>query len=178
MGHHLCFHNLSPWTCFGWKKPQAAVAGQWESPEQGEPLDFGDRAASAGLGCPARAPWALLGAVGCLQRCLRGWDAAGSTASCLGMQPSWQPPEAELSWLAPAPSCPTTPEDAACQDAGGHPWEGGQALCTCCCWEWCHHAGHGGSHRLGGSSAREAAEMACHCRGHSATPSPECQEDH
>uniref|UniRef100_A0A8C3K8Y2 Kinesin-like protein n=1 Tax=Calidris pygmaea TaxID=425635 RepID=A0A8C3K8Y2_9CHAR len=81
MRHHLYFHNWGPWRCFGWKKPQAAVGGQWGSPEQGEPPDFKARAASAGLGPPARALWPLSGAIGCLQRCLRGWDIMSSTVS-------------------------------------------------------------------------------------------------
>lgn len=121
MGHHLCFHDLSPWRCFGGEslKQRLEVNGSHQSRGNLRTL---------GLGLQVWG-WDLL------QRHLRGWDVASSTASRPEMQPSWEPPEAELSWLTPAPSHPTTPEDAACQDAGGRPGEGCWAPRTPSCWE-------------------------------------------
>lgn len=110
-----------------------------------------------GWGLLQEPPCALLGAIGCLQRHLRGWDVASNTASHLEMQPSWEPPKAEVSWLAPAPSRPTTPEDAACQDASGCPGEGCRAPCTTSCWELCCPAGKGSSHHSG----RELSANGC-----------------
>lgn len=159
MRHRLCFHNWSLWRCFGYKK---AVGGKWESQEQGKPLDFRAQAANVGLEPPARAAWALSGALGCPQRCLRGWDVASSAASCLEMQPSWESPEAEVSWLAPAPFCPMTPEDAVRQGASGCPREGCQAPCAHFCWDQCYPTGKGSLYCSAGSSAPKAVEVTCH----------------
>lgn len=35
MGHRLCFHNSSPWRCFGWKKPQAAAGDDGSQQSRG-----------------------------------------------------------------------------------------------------------------------------------------------
>lgn len=86
-----------------------------------------------------------------------------STASCLAMQPSWEPPEAEVSLLASASSHPMTLEDAACQDAGGCPGEGYRVPRTPSCWERCRPTGKGGLHQSAGSSVPKAVEVTCHC---------------
>lgn len=136
MGHRLCFHNSSPWRCFGWKKPQAAAGGDGSQQSRGNLWTMG-------LGLPLgtfRYRWMSSKAparLGHRERCCR--PPGGVTL----MRAS----RSRSVLAGPSATLPHDTRQHCMSRCRLVPWGGCWAPPTPSCWEQCRPTGMGSSHR-------------------------------